>query len=118
MSHDAVSVHQFASTTCVPGLSLTAILDNAVGETLADFIPAPPAADRFAWDGLPAGLAERLVDEAKAAQKQEWPRLTAKLYGAFRARGDRKDYETLYFIRRRMLNALALGSLGKPGALP
>lgn len=100
---------EFASTTRAPSLSLTALLGNAVGGTLTDFVPAPAAADRFAWDGLPADLAVRLVDEAKAAKEQDWPILTATLYGAFRARDNRIDYETLYFTRRRMLNALALG---------
>jgi hypothetical protein len=88
---------------------LTAILADAGGESLTDFVPAPPAADRFAWEGLPADLAARLVDEADIAKEQDWPLLTATLYGAFRARENRIDYETPYFTRRRMLNALVLG---------
>ena len=72
------------------------------------FRPAPPSNERAFWTGLPGAVAAALVADAEALLDAPWPLLTARAYRAFSQTGNRIDYETAYFDRRRRLNALAL----------
>ncbi len=79
-----------------------------LGDVLPAFIPAPPASDRTYWTAIPGHLKSRLIADGEAALGAPWPPLTASAYRAFTRTGNRIDYETAYFARRRRINALAL----------
>jgi hypothetical protein len=72
------------------------------------FAPAPSYADRAFWTGIPGSMKSRLIADAEAALRFNWPILTAQAYRACTSTGDRVGYESRYFERRRRLNALAL----------
>lgn len=81
---------------------------GASGAALRDFVPGPDAADRSFWSGLPATIQADLLAAGEAALESKWGLLTARGYRAYREHGDRIGYETVYFQRRRQVNALAL----------
>jgi hypothetical protein len=81
---------------------------SAVPERLGDFQPAPPASDRSSWENLPDEVRAVLIAEGAAAAAIPFPDLPATLYLDYTRSGDRHRFETRYFARRRMLNALAL----------
>ncbi len=84
---------------------------SGLGDVLPVFVPAPPASDRAFWTSLPEPLTFRLLVGGEAAFGRPWPVLTASAYCAFTRTGNRIDYETAYFARRRRVNALALAEL-------
>lgn len=79
-----------------------------LADVLPVFAPAPAASDRTYWTGLPAPFKSRLIAGGEAALDTAWPVLTARAYRAFTTTGNRVDYESGYFTRRRRINALAL----------
>ena len=81
---------------------------SALGDVLPAFVPAPPVSDRGYWTAIPEHLKSRLIAGGEAALRSAWPALTASAYRAFTRTGNRVDYESDYFARRRRLNALAL----------
>ncbi len=81
---------------------------SGLGDVLPVFVPTPTASDRTYWTGLPEPLTSRLIAGGAAALGAPWPALTANAYRAFTRTGNRVDYETDYFARRRRINALAL----------
>ena len=81
---------------------------SALGDVLPVFVPAPPSSDRAFWTAIPEPLTSRLIAGGEAALGTPWPALTASAYRAFARTGNRVDYESDYFARRRRLNALAL----------
>ena len=81
---------------------------SGLGDVLPLFVPAPPASDRAYWTSLPAHLRSRLIAGGEAALGAPWPALTAHAYRAFTWTGNRVDYESDYFARRRLINALTL----------
>lgn len=85
----------------------TELLDR-VPETLRAFAPFPPAADRAAWEGLPADIRAQVLARGEAALAMTIPALPATAYMDFVRTGDRGRFEAAYFDRRRRLAALAL----------
>lgn len=81
---------------------------SALPARLGDFQPAPPASDRSSWESLPDCVRAALIAEGAAAAANPFPDLPATLYLDYTRSGDRRRFETPYFARRRMLNALAL----------
>ncbi len=81
---------------------------SGLGDVLPVFVPAPAVSDRAYWTAVPASLRSRLIADGEAALGAPWPALTARAYRAFTQTGNRVDYETDYFARRRRINALAL----------
>lgn len=79
--------------------------------TLGDFMPGAPIGDRAAWRAVPEFLKEAVVAEAEEAAARPWPVILASSWLAFTRNGDRAVFESLYFGRRRMLNALVLAEL-------
>ncbi len=73
-----------------------------------DWRPYPTAADRTAWDGLPGGLRQALIQIGEAALTRPWPHLPATLYLGFTRSGDRHLFEEPYFTRRGILAALVM----------
>ena len=76
-------------------------------ERLPDFAPAPPAADRAAWDAVP-GWYRRRLEEAAARLGPDWPELTATDYMDYTRTGNRARFEARYLGRRRMLNTFVM----------
>ena len=73
----------------------------------------PPASDRAYWEPVAAmkrnsGLISELKAAADAAKNAPVPPLSAMDYMKFQRNGNRLDYETNYFARRRNLEALAV----------
>ncbi len=81
---------------------------SGLGDVLPVFVPAPPARDRTFWASIADPLKARLIAGGDAALDAPWPALTASAYRAFTRTGNRADYESAYFVRRRRINALAL----------
>ena len=69
----------------------------------------PCAAERPFWENIPAGKRKELLDTAEKELNSEIPMLKAVDFMKFVREGNRIDYETPYFRRRHILNALALG---------
>ena len=59
-------------------------------------------------------MREQLLEQYDTLAAGEIPALTYSAYRRFHYDGDRKEYETPYFIRRRMMNVLAVLSLIYP----
>ncbi len=79
--------------------------------SLADFLPGRSIDEREAWAGVPEKLRALVLADARAALCRSWSVITAGDYRQFSMNGNRADFETLYFSRRRMLNDLVLGEL-------
>ncbi|HWU64046.1 MAG TPA: heparinase II/III family protein [Ensifer sp.] len=86
---------------------LSARLEN-VPDELPGFVLAPSGADRVRWNGLPADMRAQLVAAGDAALTGDWAPLPATLYLGYTRDGNRVDFETVYFARRRRLNDLIL----------
>lgn len=76
--------------------------------TLKPFVPAEPARNRAAWDGLPEAVRAALVADGERALATDYPALLATLWLDYTRTGDRARFEAAYFSRRRLLNALVL----------
>lgn len=70
------------------------------------FQPFPKAADREAYEALPAALKKRLVQVGETKLGYEFPVIHATDYMRFKKDGDRAAFETLYFAKRNALNDL------------
>ena len=69
----------------------------------------PPAFRRAFWEKLPEKTKKTFIAEAENAAREPVPFLSALDYMKFVRTGNRIDYETPYFARRRLLARLALG---------
>jgi hypothetical protein len=72
----------------------------------ADYKPYPTAADRQAWETLPADLRTSLIAEGEAALKTPWESLLAIRFLDYARNGNRSNYEIASFGRRNKLIAL------------
>ncbi len=70
--------------------------------------PYPTAAERDAWQRVPASLRRAYGRRATERRTQSWPELTARGYLECSRSGNRTDYEDPYFLRRTMLAELAI----------
>jgi hypothetical protein len=66
--------------------------------------PFPTAADRAAWQGMPA----QLVDAGARGLGAEWPTLPATLFLEFARIGNRSNYEAVWRRRRNRLRDLTV----------
>ncbi len=93
-------------------------LDSHLLKTL--FVPArerapfPRCADRAAWEGIPGEMRAQILLDAGKRQAEPYPALPAARYMAFVRAGDRQDFETPYFDRRKKLLACALACCVAP----
>ncbi len=80
----------------------------------------PPAADRAAWESVPAEDCADLLSLAEDWRKRPYPLLTAGMYAAFIRTGSRRDCEAPYFARRVKLiaHAMHVCLTGTNGDLP
>ena len=76
-------------------------------DTLPDYHPFPPAADRAAWQALPQRAKQRLLQAGEAELKKPIAPLPLSLWRDFLRTGRRALWEEAYFSRRARLCALA-----------
>ncbi|HEX2621244.1 MAG TPA: hypothetical protein VHL11_13885, partial [Phototrophicaceae bacterium] len=74
----------------------------------AEYKPYPTAANRAAWEGLPAALRDSLISAGEASLKIPWQPLLATRFLEYARIGNRSAYEAENFGRRNRLIALAL----------
>jgi hypothetical protein len=77
-------------------------------DVLGDIEIAPPGNNRKAWAALDENLRSELTAAGEAALAGAWSPLPATLYLGYTRDGNRVDFETVYFARRRRLNDLIL----------
>lgn len=65
--------------------------------------PYPAAADRDAWEGLPADQKADLVADGESLLGTSWPELKATLFMEFARNGNRSRYQKESYDRRKML---------------
>lgn len=70
--------------------------------------PYPTAAERSAWQSLPADVTAVLIEQGAAHLGYAWPALPAALFLEFARTGNRSHYEQAHFDRRHTLEALVL----------
>jgi hypothetical protein len=75
----------------------------------ASWKPFPTAADRGAWEGLPADLRQQLVAAAEAQLGAPWPSLLANSFLEFARNGNRSRFESIRSSRRARLGDLVVG---------
>jgi hypothetical protein len=75
----------------------------------ANWKPFPAAADRGAWERLPADLRRQLVAAAEAQQGAPWPSLLASSFLEFARNGNRSRFESVRSARRYRLGDLVVG---------
>jgi hypothetical protein len=71
--------------------------------------PFPPAADRAAWEKLPATEREEWIRAAEAHLGAAWPPLPATVFLEFQRTGNRTGYQRIRDQRRHRLEELVLG---------
>jgi hypothetical protein len=74
----------------------------------SDWKPYPTAADRLAWEELPAAIRTTLIANGEAAHQLEWTPLLATRFLEYARIGNRSEYERENFGRRNKLIMLAL----------
>lgn len=75
---------------------------------LQAFRPFPCAADREAYEGLPAHIRQEIIAEGEKYIGYEYPPLRATDFMNFKRTGNRVLFENIYFARRHALNGLVL----------
>ncbi len=71
--------------------------------------PFPAAADRAAWESLPAALRQELLAAAEAQLGAPWPSLLASAFLDFARNGNRSRFESVRGARRHRLGDLVIG---------
>ena len=70
--------------------------------------PWPAAAERGAWEALPADTRKELIAIGEKQLKGEWPVLPATVFLEFKRTGNRSHYEAIRNVRRGRLQDLTL----------
>lgn len=70
--------------------------------------PWPTAADRAAWEGLPADARKELIERGEKLLKTEWAALPATVFLEFKRTGNRSHYEAIRDTRRARLLGFTL----------
>ena len=70
--------------------------------------PYPPAADRSAWEALPAETRQRFIQAGEKALKSEWPVLSATRMLEYVRHGNRTRYDSANAARRSKLHSLVM----------
>lgn len=73
-----------------------------------EFQPYPAINNREKWGNLPTEVRHALINEGENFLDFNWPSLTASMYMEYKKTGNRVNYETPYFLRRRALTYLVL----------
>ena len=78
---------------------------------LADFGAGAPWRDRDSWNAVPDSLEALVLTDAESALGRPWSVIKASDYRDYSLTGNRTNFETLYFSRRRTLNDFVLAEL-------
>ena len=70
--------------------------------------PWPTAAERGAWEALPADARKDLIATGEKQLKGDWPVLPATVFLEYKRTGNRSHYEALRSVRRGRLQDLTL----------
>jgi len=70
--------------------------------------PYPVAADRVAWESLPADVRKDMVEGGEKQLKGDWPVLPVSVFMEYKRDGNRSHYEHLRSARRGRLLALTM----------
>jgi hypothetical protein len=70
--------------------------------------PYPAAADRGAWEGLPADVRKDILANGEKQLKGDWPVLPVTVFLEFKRNGNRSHYEHLRTLRRGRLMDLTI----------
>lgn len=81
---------------------------NGLPAGIDRFVPVPPAAERAAWEAIPASLRAEIVARVEALGEDAYPPLSAIRFMDFKRNGDRSRFEGPYMARRRALNAAVM----------
>ncbi|HKM06585.1 MAG TPA: heparinase II/III family protein [Sphaerochaeta sp.] len=73
-----------------------------------DFAPFPSASLRKEWESLSKTSKRRILATSARSAKTDYPYLSASLYMEFAKSGNRGNFESKYFEKRRKLNAAVL----------
>ncbi len=78
------------------------------GSSLLPFHPFPKAAEREAYEALPANLRTNLIAMGEAVSGKGFPTIRATDFMAFKRTGNRVNFEDIYFGKRHDLNSLVV----------
>lgn len=84
---------------------------GSLRETLlsaADYHPYPTAEERGPWEALPGKLRHERIAQGEKYLGYQWPQLTATGFMEFARTGNRSNFESLTFAKRRALASLVL----------
>lgn len=70
--------------------------------------PFARGSDRATWQAVPDDVRSALISTGEKAAKSGWDVLPASLFLGFREKGNRTEYEAVYFRRRQTLCSLVL----------
>jgi len=70
--------------------------------------PFPTIEDRAAWDALPSSVRAAHIEKGEANLGFDYPALPATVFLQFSRNGNRTNYETPHFIRRRVVEMLTV----------
>jgi len=73
-----------------------------------DWQPYPTASERQPWESLPRPIHTFCLARGESARVIPWPQLPASLYLEYQVNGNRKNFETPYFLRRDILIDLVI----------
>lgn len=90
-------------TRACDGTTLRPLLQSA-----AEFHPFPTAAERPAWEALPADLRAAMIATGEKRLPEPWEMLPATVLLGYVRTGNRRDFETPMFARRSRLRDLVL----------
>lgn len=75
------------------------------------FAPVPPAKDPF-WTGvIPAQIREGYIKLGRQYLRMDWRAIPNSLFSDFKRTGNRKNYETPYFEKRRQMSCLVMAEI-------
>lgn len=85
------------------------VLESALKEKAPGTLRVPETGDPL-WNASDPALKKAALFASDAAETINWPLLTASDYLSFTRTGERAAFEKKYFLRRRKLNTLVLGT--------
>jgi hypothetical protein len=116
LAGSAVAAAPFPSAVAQPAhkrnLLTTAWTPEKIASVLIPrerFHPYPTAADRTAWEGLPADARSALVAKAQDQLKAPWESFPANVFLEFKRNGNRSHFEAYWRRRRGRLQDLVIG---------
>lgn len=75
------------------------------------FAPVPTANDSFWVNTIPANIREDYIKLGKKYQGQPWEPIPDALFADFKKTGNRKNFETPYFEKRRQMASLVMAEV-------